>query len=799
MFHYFYVKNLQLTFFIMTVLLIALSFTSYSQNNIIDDRPIFDAFKAYTKLPREICYTHLNKTTLIKGEDLGLTVYLFDKYTKKMSLTSTNVYCTIENQQGAIIKSGLLLATDGVASNVFEIDSLFTTGNYTFKAYTNWMKNFKEENFYVQDIKIIDPETNNETPKTALSSEIDIQFLPEGGHMVGNIPNNVGVIVKDKQGYGVKNLEGSIVDQNGNEVTNFKTNQFGIAKFFIIPDSNSQYKSIIRYENYTKEVVLIPAKKLGINLTLKDLGNRIIIKLNANQETFGKIKNNQYKLSIHNGSQLKVIDILFNESKELSLLIDNVNLYSGMNIITLFDHTNNPILERLFFNYDGVPILTSEKTINQRVNDTFLIKIPMPSVDTNSFNNFSVSVLPEATQSYNNHQNIISNIFLKPYVKGYIENSWYYFTDIDREKKYSLDLLLLTQGWSSYDWTYMFNHPPNATFEYETGISFEAKINRGTEKQFLISPLTHSGTLTIDVEENENSFKVKGLLPIENERLFITGIDNKGRSNKPSLYLQFTPSKFPSITNFSSALPLKELTYFESNTDEPLIYSNAQEIEELDMVVVNANKKIDKIEKIKRRHNGTVDILTDEMRASNIDFASYISSKGFGVYQNGMSLAVTNLRRTNLQQEPTSPLIYLDNMLLSDFSILVNYDMSRVDYVVIDKSGLGEGIRGANGVIKIFTNPQLIFKDDSGSTISQQYQIPLSFKKEKAFYIPLYASYQSDFFEHFGVIDWFPKLKVDSQGNLNFKIAAKKEHIKMYIEGVANDGSFISEVKTLNF
>jgi hypothetical protein len=470
-----------------------------------------------------------------------------------------------------------------------------------------------------------------------------------------------------------------------------------------------------------------------------------------------------------------------------------------MNIITLFDNKNNPILERQFFNYDGVPILTSEKAMVQRDKDTFLIKIPMPSVDMNRFNNFSVSVLPEATQSYNSHQNIISNIFLKPYVRGYIENSGYYFTDIDREKKYNLDLLLLTQGWSSYDWTYMFNHPPNAAFEYETGISFEAKINRSTTKQFLISPLTNSETLTIDVAENENSFKVKGLLPIEDERLSITGIDNKGNAKTPSLYLQFTPSKFPSITNFTSALPLKELTYFESNTDEPLIYFNTKEIEELDMVVINANKETDKIEKIKRSHRGSVDVLTDEMRASNMDFASYLSSKGFGVYQSGTNLTVTNLRRTNLQPQNSSPLIYLDNMLLSDFSILANFDMSRVDYVVIDKSGLGEGIRGANGVIKIFTDPQLIFKGESGSSVSQQHEIPLSFKKEKAFYIPLYATYQSDFFEHFGVIDWFSKLKVDSQGFLNFKIAAKKERIKLYIEGVANDGSFISEVKTINF
>lgn len=769
-----------------------------SQNDATDDQYLFSTFKEYTKLPREICYTHLNKTTLIKGEDLGFTVYLFDKYSKKISTSTTNVYCTLENQKGEVVKSALLLASNGVASNVFEIDSLFTSGNYVFKSYTNWMKNFQEENYFVQDLKIIDPEHSDEITKATNASSFDIQFLPEGGHMVNDISNNVGVIVKDQQGYGVGDVSGTITDAQGTELTNFKTNAFGIAKFIFTPKSQNSYTTIVRHESYSQNAELPTAEPLGINLSLTDLGDKIMLMLRTNEQTHNQIKEDPYKISIHNGSQIKVFDVSFAEKTEIPLIIKNENLYVGINIITLFDKNNSPILERQFFNYNGLPLLYSSETIVTKDRDSLGIRIPIKNINPKEFNNFSVSVLPSGTQTYNNHQNILSQIFLKSYLKGYIENSGYYFTDIDREKRYNLDLLLLTQGWSSYNWNSIFKHPPTAQFEFETGISFVAKINRATSKQFIIYPLNNSETFTVDVPDGKSAFDVKGLLPMGDERLAIASVDKRNKAEKPNLYLQFTPSKIPSLTNFTKLLPLKEKTYFVSNTSEPLLYATGRTIEALDEVVINAEKKKEKIDKIKSRNNGTIDVLTDAIRDSNIDFAAYISSKGYSVSQSGGNLSIKNLRRTTLQSGGSAPIIYLDNQRLSDFSILANYTMEQVDYVIIDKSGLGEGIRGANGVIKIFTNPQLIFKNSATNEVSQIIDIPLTFKEDKKFYVPLYPAYQTDFFEHFGVIDWMPKLNVDPQGNLNFKIAPKTREIKLFIEGIANDGSFISEIKTIH-
>jgi len=74
----------------------------------------------------------------------------------------------------------------------------------------------------------------------------------------------------------------------------------------------------------------------------------------------------------------------------------------------------------------------------------------------------------------------------------------------------------------------------------------------------------------------------------------------------------------------------------------------------------------------------------------------------------------------------------------------------------------------------------------------------LTFSDSKQFYTPTYSTYLNDFYQNYGVIDWFPKCKSDDTGVLKFKILDTKiKQIKLFIEGIANDGNFISEEKLI--
>ncbi|WP_040280604.1 hypothetical protein [Psychroserpens damuponensis] len=787
--------NLKLSHLKFTIIILCVCsfFNAESQN---DDK-LSTAYSEYVKLPREVTYAHLNKSLYLKDETIGFSVYVFDKNSKKHSNSTTNVYCSIEDSKGNILNKTLILAEKGVANGNFTIDSTYATGNYTFKAYTNWMKNFDEQNFYIQNIKIINTDQENDLSTRMDAPRLDAQFLPEGGHLISTIKNVVGVVIKDDSGYGLNAAEGVIKDASGLVITNFKTNQFGIGRFMLTPEKGKDYTAEITYNDLTSTIKIEPAKPSGLNLSLNDLGSKIALTVRTNAQTLQRIQDKKFKIVIHNGSVIKSLDISFNDAQDITKLINYSDLYPGINIFTLFDEQDKPILERLFFNYDGISIVNSEKESITKTTDSITISVPFKNIKAAHSHNLSVSILPSKTTSYDTDHNVISYTFLQPYVKGYIENARYYFTEINRKKKFELDNLLLTQGWSSYEWNSIFKNTPEIKYNFEKGISVNAHINKSKSNTFIMYPMANSSTQTVEVPKNEKAFNIVGLLPMDNEHIAFGSIDKKQDVEKPNLYLQFTPSAIPTIDHFIKTRPLKVKSIYDSKIEETLYKNSISDAEELDVVVVNAIKEKARVDKISRRQpTGSIDIFDENDRNRYINLSSYLSSKGFVSRQSGTSLSIVNSRRTTFGQ--SSPLVYLDKMLLSDFSILLSLDMRNIDYIVIDKSGAGEGMRGAGGVIKIFTDPSLKYGTTEAKNISQESKIPLTFTSAKTFYAPLYSSYRSDFFKQYGVIDWIPKGQIDANGNFTFTIIDKGiDQITLYIEGTANEGSFISEEKII--
>jgi len=61
----------------------------------------------------------------------------------------------IYDSLGKQIDKKLYLGANGYTKGNILIDSTFTSGEYYIKASTNWMRNFKEQDAFVQKINII--------------------------------------------------------------------------------------------------------------------------------------------------------------------------------------------------------------------------------------------------------------------------------------------------------------------------------------------------------------------------------------------------------------------------------------------------------------------------------------------------------------------------------------------------------------------------------------------------------------------------------------------------------------------
>jgi hypothetical protein len=773
-----------------------LSFSSIFAQNSDTDSLLINSFKEYTQLPRELVYAHLNKSVYIKGETIAFKAYVFDKDNKKLTRLTTNLYCSISDEKGGIIQSELVLVNEGVADGSFFVDSLFTSGNYVFKAYTNWMKNFDEQNFYLQNIKVIDPEIESNVVPKVISSKLDVQFLPEGGHLLADTENTVGVVIKDELGFGVPNLECQLISDD-DEAINFKTNQFGISKFSFVPDGAKQYKVSINFGGVEQIFNVDTAELSGLTMTLSDLYNKVVIRISTNKSTLRLIQNQSYKLTIHNGAEMKSSNFKFSDDPELTRYINYDDLFSGINVFTVFNENNKPLLERLFFNHDGINVIQTDKIEYTKLADSTMVSVNFKDVDVDVFNNFSISVLPEETKAYNHHNNIISSTYLQPYLRGFIENASYYFTDINRRKQYELDNLLLTQGWSSYDWNRVFYNSPKPTFEFERGISLKAIDNYSKSSRFVMFPTAFNDLEIFETSHENNTFQKAGLFPIDDEKITFSELDTKDQVKKSRLYLQFHPSNIPDIEKYTKILPLKESVIYDSDLLQPILSNSWEAYEQLDEVLIEVNKTQNRIDKLQRSIYGNVDVFDDSRRRAHFDFASYIRTKGYIVSQMNGELIIT---RQGGAFRNRTPIVYIDNRLLLDTAELVFFDMDLVDYVIIDDSGFGEGFRGAGGVIKIVTDQTLAYKDNPEMATFQEIDVPLTFTSPKRFYVPKYGSYLSRFYNEYGVIQWFPKMQVDNNGRILFKIKSHgKSRLKFFIEGTANNGSFISETKTLQF
>lgn len=776
-------------------LFFSLNFSATAQ----EDSDIVDAYEDYTEAARELVYAHLNKSTFIKGEDIGFTAYVLDKKDKKPSLLTTNLYVSISDANNKIIKEKLIRVDKGIAINAIALDSTFSSGYYTFKAYTNWMRNFDEQNYYTESIRVIDPANETYVEAAEKDSTIDAQFLPESGHILNGIINNIGVVIKDKYGLGISNLTGEVVDKNNVVLSEFTTNQFGISKFPLLADITNNYRVKLNYKDTNLNFNISESIKAnGIILSLKRQKDKAYLSISTNNSTLQKIKDKRHTLLIHNGDAYELVDIYFNDKTTVTKIIDFNNCPKGTNIITLFNEADQPIAERLFFNHQGISIISSDGISAKKKYDSLTIDLSYKNINASQFNSLSVSVLPEKTLSYKKHHNILSYTYLQPYLNGTIERGKYYFTNVNEKKKYELDDLLLTQGWSSYNWDKIYDDTTNQFYPFEQGITLKANVN-GNENDKAASYMLHATPkwepTLFEFNENENAFFIPNIFISETDKIYLSRLKADDGLLPAKLYLQSIPSKIPPISTKQNILiPTASNTLDVDMNINSVAYQNLDEVQQLDEVLVVS--ELDKLRirtrELGKNRFGTVKIITDNERYAFYTLEDYLRA-------NRVETVVGNNGEVEFYggRSDNPMMVYLNDQQLMGTSMLYRMSLNEIDYIEINRSGIGGGARGNNGELKLYTINTEVYKSLVSNKTAQSYKIPLTFSAEKQFYIPKYKYFDDNFFKGYGIVDWKPQLKLNENGTISLKIKQPKVPITLFIEGIANDGAFIFEEKSI--
>lgn len=816
---------------LLTVVFSLFFLTGTSQNKQFNDSLLRTAYEEYFKLPRESLFIHTNKTSYLVGEKIWLKTYIFDRKNGLSSKRSSNVHVDLFDNKGKAIIQSLVLNNNGVGKGQIELDTTLASGIYFLKASTNWMKNFKEDDSFVQRIEVINSKKKNNYK--VKEDQYDVQFLPEGGNLLQNTSNVVGVKALDELGQGVK-CEGTINNSSGETVATFKTNFLGMGKFLLSPEAEEKYTATIKIGTLKELQKKLPqASKKGVSLRVNNYRkDAVIITLKTNSATL-EGSNQNYHVVIHKNGELTSIPVTINKKQVRVALLKKL-LFKGVNTITLFTSDNQPVAQRMFFNDFNFKRHNVNAINIQVVGDSTNYDITSRSLAANEILNASISVLPSETKSYNQQNNILSSFYLKPYLSGTVENPGYYFNKFDAKSKYELDLLLLTQGWSRYSWDDIFNNPVVPKFDFENGITFNGKIltSLNVVETLLMHPTEKNNTLFL-VHDNRGRFHLKNFYPYVGEEVYFSYYDNRGNMKKPIV------SMSPIERNSAKFIPLYKYTegysFLADNEETPYIFIE-DDYEVLNEIKLKAKVKRDQVLVNAR----VIDIEEEEIRRYPL-ITDFIQRNGFDVYfgdgmRNRMGTVFIYSRRASTlgaaannlselrgitgqpdgvfgdsggeggdesdtgsqgkgQSNFPMPTIFIDGVQISDFSMLLNMPTKSIERVVVDKTGVGLGMNGFGGVIKIFTRKgPLPSRKTNNYNNSFVYKVKYGFLKPEKYYAPRYAFNSKEAFKRFGAISWHNDIILSREKNQTIKIDnTLAKSLDFYIEGFTNTGNFISQ------
>jgi len=409
---------------------------------------------------QEKIFVHTDKSTYLPGEILWFKIYCVDGNDHKPLNLSKVVYVDVlDNNQIAVLQTKVLVK-NGIGDGSLYVPVSISNGNYKFRAYTNWMKNFSPEFYFEKTITFINPLKSPETIAKENAQSYDIQFFPEGGNLVSGIASKVAFKAVGQNGKGVA-LTGAVVDQHNDTVARFRSLKFGMGSFSFTPASNNTYKAIINIGSNTpviKDLSEINAQGYVLRLTDNGTG-QLDVMVTTNTNTDGGIY-----LFAHTRQTVKAAENASVNNGVAHFKINKNSLGDGITHITIFNSAKQPVCERLYFKRPAQQLFIDAGTdqeqydLRKKVNVSVLAKdLAGKPIDAD----LSMAVYRVDSLQAIDHSDIFSYLWLSSDLKGNIESADYYFKNTNAETDEALDNLLLTQGWSRFQWNRVLENKPS--------------------------------------------------------------------------------------------------------------------------------------------------------------------------------------------------------------------------------------------------------------------------------------------------------------------------------------------------
>jgi hypothetical protein len=139
----------------LSLLMILCVPAAYSQDKNSFLESVTDKFNRYcSAIPREEVYIHTDRDVYISGEELWFEAYLNDRKNPGSSQRSNILYFEILNSENRPVVQKHIRLENGFGPGQVSLPDTLSTGIYSLRAYTNWMKNFLPYNCFIKKLNI---------------------------------------------------------------------------------------------------------------------------------------------------------------------------------------------------------------------------------------------------------------------------------------------------------------------------------------------------------------------------------------------------------------------------------------------------------------------------------------------------------------------------------------------------------------------------------------------------------------------------------------------------------------------
>ncbi|CAM3440080.1 hypothetical protein POKO110462_02920 [Pontibacter korlensis] len=750
------------------------------------------------KALQEKLFLHVDRPAYICGETMWFKLYNVDGTLHKPLDMSKVAYVEVLDASQKPVLQAKIALKEGVGSGSFILPATLVSGNYSVRAYTNWMKNFSPDLYFEQAVTIVNTLQKLPVQEVPKGAALTAQFFPEGGNMVAGVANKVGFQVVDQAtGEGVA-FKGEVHDREGNKVAEFEPHKFGIGHFIFTPAKGGEYTAIIKLADNRSLVKKLPsAYEQGYALQLEDTG-AAQLQITVNQ---AGVQGEQLYLLGHTRQMIAIADVAVVSQGRAVFLVDKKLLADGIIHFTVFNANKQPVCERLYFKRPTqtlqLNVAADKAGYNSREKVT-LDLLAEAGVGKAASANLSLAVFKLDSLQKNTGSSIESYIWLTSDLKGTIESPSYYFSAEGAADREAMDNLMLTHGWSRFKWEDVLGKEP-ASYkflpEYD-GHQIRGRVTSSATSKPTEGVVTYLASPSKLIRLYNSTSNADGFISFDMKDFFgDRDIVLQSNYTKDSTYHFEVFSPFSDKYGQKSQLPFNlseelehELTlrHVQAQVQQAYFSSYSNRIKPANVDSLAFYGKPDEqyfLDDYKR-----FKVMEEVMR-------EYVP--GVQVRKQGGKFRFMVFNRPYRSIFNNNPMVLLDGVPVFDIDKIMAFDPLKVKKLDVISSRFFNGPLIYEGLVSYTTykgdlagfelNPKALFQAYEGLQL------------EKEFYAPSYETTeqrQSRLADFRNLLHWEPNLSLEAgKGNkLNFYTSDQAGTYLVVVQGVSGDGLVGSKV-----